>query len=177
MNFRRILCWAALFTCLLLSVLFFERQPREVHPPATEQSQPRVFTCNEEQVQEITVIRGAQQLRLIRNGRDWRTEPDCTDRISKDHIKSFITALLETTQIDTVGGAELSREPFGLMSPWARIVLRCEANEEPVELELGAMTPSNISLYASLKGSDRVILIGTYLRFSLNILFDSAGLK
>lgn len=176
MNPRRILVWSILFFGLLLYVILFERGPQKPRGPAPERTEARVFPCSAEQVRSIEIVRGTQKLRLVKSGRGWVTDPGC-DRLGEDHLASFAGALTDSTVLDTIPAGDADVGQFGLASPWAKVSVQCEGRDTPIELLLGAQTPSQISMYAKIAGRDGVILIGTYLRFSLNTLMDGAGLK
>jgi len=173
-NAKRLLCWAAVFCALGAYVLLFERGPT---PQAPEQTAPRLFSCTAAQIREIAVTREGRTLRLaLRNG-VWETDPPCGDRITQDHLQSFVNALLDITQIEEVARLPASLDQFGLTKPWARVRMLLQDQERPVELLLGAVAPSQVSMYAQRADDDRIILIGTYLSFSLKTLMNAAAVK
>ena len=177
MNTKRIAVWAALFFSLLIFVLVVDQQPRQPGKQTSEPSAPRIFTCPADDLQDILLTRHARTLRLMKTARGWTTEPPCNDKVTQDHLTSFVTTLLDTPQLEVVARNGAAREQFGLTTPWARIVVRCKGINTDQELLLGALTPSQVSLYAQIQGQDSIFLVGTYLSFSLNTLMDAAGLK
>lgn len=177
MNVRRILCWAAVFCGLCLYVLLFERGPKPQQQQTAEQTLPRVFSCTAAQIREIAVSRNSRTIRLVRRGGDWETDPPCGDKLGQDHLQSFVNALLDTTQLEEIARAPASLDQFGLAEPWARIRVLLQDRDKPLELALGAVAPSQVSMYARHSGSDSVILIGTYLSFSLKTLMDAANVR
>lgn len=66
---------------------------------------------------------------------------------------------------------------FGLALPAAQIAMLLEEKRDPVILCLGAIAPSQVSMYAQLEDQPRVILIGTYLMLSVKTFLDKAGLE
>jgi len=179
MNLRRVLGWAAVFGLLLAYVIVFERAtPQKETAPRQETPAARLFSFSGEQIREIRIASGSRSLRLIRKAGGWETDPAVSaKKLTPEFIESLISALLETTRNDVIAEKPANLDQFGLAPPSAQITLLLEGKPDPVVLRLGAAAPSQVSMYAQVEHEGSVVLIGTYLSFSIKTFLDNAGLQ
>ncbi len=178
MNLRRVLGWAAVFCALLVYVVFFERAaPEQQDAPVQEAPAARLIPCTAEQLRELLITGGTRSIRLIRKAGGWETDPAGMRTITPELVASLITALLDTTRLETVAEQPESLDQFGLTAPSAQITILLEGRSDPLVVRLGGNAPSQVSMYAQLEHERSVVLIGTYLAFSIKTFLDNAGLR
>jgi len=179
MNLRRVFIWAAVFGLLLTYVIVFEQAapPHKEEAPKQEAPAARLFSFSGEQIQELRITSGTRSMRLIRKAGGWETDPAGRQKITPEVIESLISALLETTRLDVVAEQPAGLDQFGLTAPSAQITILVEGKRDPVVLRLGGYSPSQVSMYAQLEHERSVVLIGTYLNFSIKTFLDNAELK
>jgi hypothetical protein len=175
MNRGRVAGWAAVFGLLLTYVIVFERAT-----PHKEEAQgaraARMFSFTGQQIREVRIASGPRAMRLVRKAGGWEADPSGGHNIPPESIDNLINTLLDTTRLDVVAEQPASLDQFGLASPAAQITILLENERDPVVLRLGAVAPSQVSMYAQVEHQPRVILIGTYLSFSVKTFLYNAGL-
>lgn len=173
MNFRRLTFWCVIFCALLAYVLVFERtdgkRPEAVMPAETYE---RVFALDADGIQAVFITDGEKTVRLAREGGGMRVVEPADARASDDIINSVLGAITGTVVIDDIQSGD-GLGQYGLAPPAMTLTVQPRGEKEPIELQLGANAPSNINLYARLPGQDRIVLLGTYLRFSLRTFLDN----
>lgn len=175
---RGILAWAAVFGLLLTYVILFEREtPQQEASQGQETFASRLFSFSGDQIREVRIASGPHSIRCIRKAGVWETDPPGSYSILPESIESLITALLKTTRLDVVAKQPANLDQFGLTAPWAHLTILLEKARDPVILRLGAVSPSQVSMYAQVEHESRVVLIGTFLSFSIKTFLYNAGLK
>jgi hypothetical protein len=178
MNLRRVAAWAAVFGLLLIYVIVYEREtPQPEATPPQEALAARLFSFSGEQVREVRIVSGPHAMRCIRKAGSWETDPLGRYTITSEMIENLINTLLDTTTIDVVAQQPANLEQFGLAAPPTHITMLLENEHNPVVLRLGAVAPSQVSMYAQVAHEPGVVLIGTYLSFSIRTFLDKAGLQ
>jgi hypothetical protein len=91
---------------------------------------------------------------------------------STDLINSLLNAIAGAVMIDELEPGE-EQEIYGLDPPTFTLEVYTSENAEPQTLLLGANAPSTVNMYAFLPHQNRTVLLGTYLRFSLQTFLDN----
>jgi hypothetical protein len=177
MNLRRVAGWAAVFGLLLTYVIVFERAT-----PHKEEAQgsraARLFSFTGQEIREVQIASGPRAMRLVRKAGYWETDPSCGHNITPENIESLINALLATTRIDVVAEQQPTHlDQFGLTTPSAQITILLEEKRDPVIVRLGAVAPSQVSMYAQVEHERSVVLIGILLSDAIRAFLYNAGLE
>lgn len=167
-----------MFRLLLAYVFIFERTtPCREDALSREVSSARLFSFTGQQIREVRIVSGPRTMRLFRKAGGWETDPSGGRNITPESIESLINTLLDTTRLDVVEERPASLDQFGLASPSAQITILLEEKRDPVIVRLGSVAPSQVSMYARVEHEPGVVLIGTYLSFSIETFLYNAGLQ
>ena len=178
MNLRRVAGWAAVFGLLMAYVIVFERgTPQQEEAQHRETPAERLFSFSAQQMREVRIESGPHSMRLIRKAGGWETDPPGRQKATPEIIESLINDLIETTRLEVVAEQPASLDQFGLNAPSAHITILLEKKRDPVVLRLGAVAPSQVSMYAQVEHGPGVVLIGTYLSHSIRTFLYHAGLE
>ncbi len=173
MNIKRLAIWFLLFSGLLIYVMLFERtdtpQPVAVMPAETYE---RVFPLETSDIIGVLVNDGEKTVRLARSDEEMRVVEPSGTRASTDLINSLLSAITEVVMIDELEPNE-DQDLYGLNPPVFTLQVYADGETEPRILLLGANAPSMVNLYASLPQQNRILLLGTYLRFTLRTFLDN----
>ena len=173
MNVKRLALWFLIFCGLLIYVLLFEStdapQPVAVMPAETYE---RVFPLETADIIGVLVSDGEKTVRLARSDEKMNVVEPAGAHASTDLINSLLNAIAGTVMIDELEPGK-DETLYGLDPPAFTLEVYTRDTTEPLILLLGANAPSMINLYASLPQQARIILLGTYLRFSLRTFLDN----
>jgi hypothetical protein len=173
MNVKRLALWFLIFCGLLIYVLLFERadapQPVAVMPAETYE---RVFPLETADIIGILVSDGEKTVRLARSDEKMNVVEPAGSRASTDLINSLVNAIAGAVMIDELEPGK-DETLYGLDPPAFTLKVYTSDTTEPQTLLLGANAPSTVNMYASLPQQNRIVLLGTYLRFSLRTFLDN----
>ncbi len=168
----RLVFWGLLFTGLFIYVLVFERPRPEQQPAVVVEDMERIFTCSKDETGSIQVSDGKTSLTLTHGLLGWKTARPAGADISPEIIESVVDAVTDAVVIDVIEEHPQDLAPYGLDRPGLIVTVTPESDRAPQKLLLGSTAPAGVSLYALQEGRDRVISIGTFLRFSVKTLLD-----
>lgn len=173
MNLKRLAFWFLLFSALLAYVLLFEKtdapKPEAVLPAETYE---RVFPMESDDISGVVVSDKEKSVRLARQGREMRVVEPAGAHVSADLIDSLLDAIAGAVMIDELEPGE-DQAIYGLDPPAFSLQVYTGEDAEPRTLLLGTNAPSMINMYASLPQQNRIVLLGTYLRFTLKTFLDN----
>ena len=173
MNIKRLALWSLIFCGLLAYVLLFERTdaPKTVAVLPAE-TYERVFPVESAGIIGVHVNDGERTVRLARENTHMRVVEPAGMRASQDLIGSLIDAIAGAVMIDELEPEE-DRSIYGLDPPAFTLQVYTTDRTTPITLLLGANAPSTVNMYAHLPQQGRTVLLGTYLRFSLQTFLDN----
>ncbi|MCP4623631.1 MAG: DUF4340 domain-containing protein [bacterium] len=171
MNLKRLGFWSVLFCGLLVYVLLFEQSKDNTQQPPTLQPE-RIFTFERDAITAIRVASPVKEIMLNRDGNSWKSDKGGAAPIGKEHMDSLITAMADAVNIKIVSEDPQNLKQFGLHEPEYEVNVWQTGSTAPQSLLLGNTAPTGTSLYVKLKSDNRIILSGTYLRFSLKTFLD-----
>ena len=173
MNVKRLALWFFLFCGLLVYVLLFEStdapQPVAVMPAETYE---RVVPLETADIIGVLVSDGEKTVRLARSDEKMNVVEPTGAHASTDLINSLLNAIAGAVMIDELEPGK-DETLYGLDPPAFTLQIYTPDNPEPHTLLLGANAPSTINMYASLPQQTRIVLLGTYLRFTLRTFLDN----
>jgi hypothetical protein len=174
MNLKRLFFWGALFAMLLAYVALFDRPRLEqvpLPPPLPEQF-ARVFQLDVQDVRAVEVRSGESRVTVVRDGDTWRVEEPPGNLLAGESLDSFIAAVVDTVVVEVVDESPAHVDQYGLMQPDVTLSVYLQGTDSPQVLQVGHTAPSGVSLYARRKEQERVLLVGSYLRFSIRTLLE-----
>lgn len=172
MNLKRLFFWATVFCALLAYVVFFEK-PEVKKQPRHQDELVKLFSMPRDNLTQVKIERDAQKALLVYTGGSWKTTSPSDGRVQSELIESLITTILDTVNLGVVEENPLNLEQYGLTRPAFILSLYLKGQKDPVVLDIGNNTPSNVSMYARLTRERRVIMVGTYLSFSVKMFMDN----
>ena len=177
MNIKRLALWFLIFCGLSIYVLLFERtdapQPVAVMPAETYE---RVFPLETADIIGVLVSDGERTVRLARSDEKMNVVEPAGSRASTDLINSLVNTIAGAVMIDELEPGE-DETLYGLDPPAFTLEVYTRDTTEPLILLLGANAPSMINMYASLPQQNRIVLLGTYLRFTLRTFLDNVKVE
>ncbi len=173
MNVKRLAIWFLLFSGLLVYVLLFEKtdapQPVAVMPAETYE---RVFPVESADIISVLVSDGKKTVRLARVNQKMAVIEPSGAHASKDLINSLLDAIAGAVMIDELEPGK-DQTIYGLDPPAFSLQISTPERTKPLTLLLGANAPSTVNMYAFLPQPNRTVLLGTYLRFTLQTFLDN----
>lgn len=163
MSPRRLLPLLALFVALAGSYFLLnwyqEKKTRE------QDEAKKVFRVKEDDISEITLKRGSEEIRLVKEGRDWRLTQPLAERADGVALSS-LASTLAYLRPDRDLGEQADLKPFGLEPP--SLVVTFKAGEQSHTLALGRKTPGDAGFYARRDQEPRVLVIASHHQGSLD---------
>ena len=174
MHLKRLLFWGALFCLLLAYVLLFDRPrlQRLPEPPPPIELFERVFQFQDRDIQCIDVLSDGFRVRIAGGPGSWRIQEPAGLLPGGEGLDSFVAAIVDAVVIEVVEEHPSDLGQYGLSLPGIVLNVQLSGVESPQVLELGHTAPAGISMYARRPDQDRVLLVVTYLRFSIRTLLD-----
>ena len=159
----RLLPFLAIFLVLAFSYFFLEWRSEK---KAREQAEAKkLFAVKEVDISEVTLKRGPEKIRLVKEGKDWHLTQPLKDRADQLTMNSLLTALAYL-KLDRDLGQEKDLKPFGLHQP--SLVVTFTAGEKTHTLALSKKTAGNHGYYALRDQDPRVLVVAAATKDSLD---------
>jgi hypothetical protein len=107
----------------------------------------RVFTAEPGDVTELDIRRGAERIRLVREGDGWRMAEPVATRGDRGTIDETVTTVVTAKMDREIAAAPSSLGDFGLATPAAEITAKLKDGKS-LALQLGAKNPTGVWVYA-----------------------------
>lgn len=150
---RRLLPYLLLFLALAgtYAALKLHQDRRE----AQEQETKKIFKVAAGDIGELTLIRGNEEIRLIKEDKEWRLAKPLKAKADQEVMDALLTTMAHLVKERDLGaGADL--KSFGLEAP--ALVVAFTAQGQHHRLVVGAKAPGDRSCYA-LKDQERNLLL------------------
>ncbi len=162
-----------LILCAVIAAFYFWDKGQEEKKKDREDKEKQLVTITQDEVNEITIVKGEETIKAVKNGENWRlTEPFDTsgDKIALNAIaRNFATSKRERVINDNPE----SLAPFGLDAPTIKISVAGIDDATKTTMLLGANTPVSGKYYAMVEGaSDIVTITESLYRYADKSLFD-----
>ena len=123
------------------------------------------FTLKPQDGKPITCVR--------QEGKTWQITAPRKLAADSSTVDGFLRSLTDATVDEVVDEHPASLKDFGLDPPQETVEITTNATPSKMTLLLGSSTPTNQGLYAQVAGQQRVIMLASYLKDSLEKnLFD-----
>ena len=171
MNIKRLIFWAALFCALLGYVGIFESSaPRK--ETASIKQQVKVFPFPASAINRIELRTGSNKTELVRKEKGWELSSPAPISLKQENVESLLSSIADLIKIAVMSEGTKDLRQYGLEKPDSSITLYRASDDNPVILDIGNDTPTGVSMYAMVRGSNEVIQVGTFLRFSINSFME-----
>jgi len=117
------------------------------------------FTLKPQDGKSITCVR--------QEGKAWQITEPLKLEADPSAVEGFLSSLTGATVDEVVDEHPASLKDFGLAPPQETIEIATNATPSSLTLLLGSSTPTNQGLYAQVAGHERVIMLASYLKDSL----------
>lgn len=160
---RRLVPILAVF--VVLAGLYFALDWHQARKARQEEEAKKLFAVKEADINAITLKRPDQEIRLAREGKDWRLTQPLTDQADAVALSSLVNTLASLRFVRDLG-PEKELQNFGLDQP--ALVVSFSAGETSHTLSLGAKAPGGQGWYARRDQDPRVLLIDSGSKESLD---------
>lgn len=176
---RRLLPILGIF--LVLAGAYFLLEWHSGKKAKEKEEAQKLFAVKEGDITAVTLKRGSEEIRLVREGKDWRLAHPLQDRTDGVAMNSLLTALAYLRP-DRHLGEEKDLKPFGLDQP--SLVVTFAAGGKNHTLTVGRKTPGGQGFYARRDQEPQVLVIAATSKESLDrplsalrdrMLFDFAA--
>jgi len=136
--------------------------------PGDEKKKEKLFTVEKAKVKELTLTRGDESVRLVRDGEAWRLTAPFTAPADAEAANGLLGAL-EGLEVDAVAvDSAPALAPFGLDPPKTKLSVTVEGAPAPLELLVGDEVPAAGGVYAKKPAEARVVVIPSWSASSLD---------
>jgi hypothetical protein len=160
---KRLLPFLAVFVVLAGAYLFLEWHQGKVARDEAEAK--KIFVLKEPDIAAITIKRGPEDIRLVKEGAIWRLDQPLQDRADALTLNSLLAALSQMRFTRNLG-PEKDLKPFGLDEP--PLVVSFTAGDKTHTLNVGSKAPGGQGYYARRDQDPQVLLIAASTRESLD---------
>jgi uncharacterized protein DUF4340 len=119
----------------------------------------RVFAADSKDVTELTVKRGAETVRLKREGDDWQLLEPVRARGSRSAVDETLATILSAKIDREIDPSPKSPADYGLDKPAADVTLTLK-DGKTLGLQLGAKNPTGVWVYARDRDKPAVFVLG-----------------
>ena len=143
MTFRRLIPYVVIF--LILAGAYAGLRWRQEQQVARDEQAKKVFHLKETDISDLSLVRGKDEVRLVKKDRDWHLTAPLNTRADQTVVDSVL-ATLARLQKERELGEEKDLKPFGLDKPG--LVVKFTAQGQPHQLAFGAKVPGDQNYYA-----------------------------
>ena len=126
-------------------------------PKLAEQRDPRIARLKADEITRISVSAGNVAFAITRADRGWQAEGEPAE-IDAEAARALVDAFCDAKAIDYVDAPDALAK-YGLDAPRGTISATTAAAVDPIELRIGANTPSGRNTYVQRAGQSGVLVI------------------
>jgi hypothetical protein len=160
---RRLAPFLAVF--VVLAGVYFALDWHQARKARQEEEAKRLFAVQEAEITAITLKRPTGEIRLAKEGKDWRLTQPLQDQADGVALTSLVNTLSHLRFIRDLG-PEKDLKPFGLDQP--ALGLSFSVGETSHTLSLGTKAPGGQGYYARRDQDPRVLIIDSASKESLD---------
>jgi hypothetical protein len=143
MTLRRLIPYVVVF--LVLAVAYGGLRWGRERQAARDEQAKKVFDLKETDLSDLTLVRGKDELRLVKKDQVWRLAAPLDTLADQTVVASMLTTLARLQMARDLG-PEKDLKPFGLDKPG--LVVKFTAQGQPHQLVIGAKAPGDRNYYA-----------------------------
>ena len=160
---RRLLPFLAVF--LVLAAAFFLLEWHQVRVAREKEEAQKLFRLQQADITAITIKRSSGEIRLVKEGQDWRLVQPLNEEADRVTLNSLTSALAGLQQTRDLGTAQ-DLKPFGLEQP--ALVLSFTAGDKSHTLTVGQKIPGGEGYYVRRDQDPGVLVIPASSKESLD---------
>ena len=160
---RKLLPFLAVF--VVLACVYFFLEWHRGKTAREEAEAQRIFAVREPDITTVTIKRPSEEIRLVKEGKEWRLEQPLKDRADILAMNSFLGTLAQL-RFHRDLGPEKDLKPFGLDQP--PLVVSFTVGDQTHTLNVGKKSPGEKGYYARRDQDPRVLLIDTSAKDTLD---------
>ncbi len=163
MNPRRLIPYVVIFLLLVGAyVVLLWQQGQQA---AREQEAKKVFKVQEKDIDELTLIRGGSEIRLVKKDFNWQLVAPLKTRADQGVVDSMLVTLARLQKERDLGPVK-DLKAFGLDQP--HLVVEFAAQGKIYRLAIGSKVPGTRGYYTRLGQGTDILLISTGSKDSLD---------
>jgi hypothetical protein len=151
---RRLLPYLVIF--LVLAGAYFGLNWRQEKQVAQEEQAKKVFHLTQPEITDLTLVRGAGEVRLVKKDKEWFLTAPITTKADQTIVDNMLTTLAGLKKERDLG-VEKDLKPYGLEKP--PLVVKFTALEKPHQLVIGAKAPGDQNYYALADQDPHLLMV------------------
>ncbi len=124
-----------------------------------EEGLQKVYAFKADDVEEVSVAKGAETVALKREGDAWKMLKPVEAKGDKTAVQALVTALVDLRRERDVEEAPKNLADFGLDKPSLTVTVKLKSGAPPPPLVVGEKNPTGSSAFAKLADKPAVFLI------------------
>jgi hypothetical protein len=142
MTLRRLIPYVVVF--LILAGVYGGLRWRQEQQVARDEQAKQVFHLKESDLSDLTLVRGKDEIRLIKKDQVWRLNAPLDTQADQTVVDSMLTTLARL-RMERDLGVEKDLKPFGLDKPG--LVVKFTVQGKPHQLAIGNKVPGDQNYY------------------------------
>lgn len=126
-------------------------------------------------IYEITLRRASAVIHCRRKGDIWETLAPPGTPVTSSAIVSLLENLTLEKEVQIVEQAATDFVPYGLAQPYATLELKGPESKPLATITIGGPNPTDSAVYVRKDASPQVALLGSSVRYSVELIFTTAG--
>ena len=163
MTLRRLIPYVVVF--LVLAGAYGGLRWRQEQQAARDVQAKKVFLLKEADLNDLTLVRGKDEVRLVKKDQVWRLAAPLDTLADQTVVDSMLTTLARL-RMERDLGEEKDLKPFGLDKPG--LVVKFTAQGQPHQLAIGAKVPGDQNYYVLRDQDPRLLTISLVSKESLD---------
>jgi hypothetical protein len=173
MYLKRLLFWAVTFCLIFLYAIFFEWKDQRKENTSEKENIAVLFPFQNGEAHEIQITMDNKRAVLKKQRGSWIVSFPPESQIKNELIDSLISSIKETSIIKVVEENPGNPGQYGLDNPGFTLAVTLKGKTQPVTLLFGNNSPAGVSVYAMIKGENKVVLTGNYILFSVKNFMEN----
>ena len=145
-----------------------ERKLTEAKKKRDEWQRSQVFPYQPQEFKKIRLVKDGETIIYQKHDDAWWMEEPFSIEGSEGAVNDIIYSIINVVETDPVADNPSDLTQFGLHQPPMTIAVELEGAAGGKTLLLGNDNPTSITLYATVKGSPRVFLVGSLIRWEIS---------
>lgn len=127
----------------------------------------KIFTFKEGAIESVEILRAGKIFSCRREDKAWEILKPIKGREEDGIIDSLISTVANLVEVRLIDDDPADLDEYGLKEPYAVIKMEIKGASSPTTIIMGNNNPNTTSVYAMIKGSPKVFLVGSLIKFEL----------
>lgn len=145
-----------------------QRKRAEEKKKEEEWQKSQVFPYQPQNFKRLRLVKGNKTIEYQKEGIVWWMKEPMSIKGDEAAINDIIFSIINVVETDHVTDNPSDLIQFGLDHPSMEISVLLEGKEEAHTLLFGNDNPTSTTIYAQVKGSPRVFLVGSLIRWEVS---------